>query len=319
MKVPGRVALSGGGVAALVLLAGFALLPLAQQPFVTRIGTGIFILALATISLNLLVGYGGLVSFGHAAYFGAGAYAVAILSHYGTHRGWIAFAAAVGGSALLALILGAASLRVRGVFFIMITLAFAQMLYHLSTAVEKLGGDDGLRVVPNSFGPLFLGERITLYYVSLGLLCAGLVISDRLVASHFGRVLVGIRDNERRMRSLGYNPYHYRLLAFVIAGALAGLAGALEANLDAYASPELLHWSISGDLLVMLVLGGSGSIVGPLFGAVSFQLVQQVLSGFTSHWMLYFGPALVLIVFVSRRGVAGLFAGTRPHHVRGER
>lgn len=291
----------------LVILAAGCALPYFGGAYLLRLATSVMILGIAATSLNLLVGYGGMVSFGHAAFLGVGAYAVGILGLLGWHSAWLGLPVAMAAAALAAALIGALSLRATGVFFIMITLAFAQMIYYAIIAIAVLGGDNGLEVAPGSFGNLSLKHAPTLYYAALLCLIAVIWLCGRLVRSRFGRVLRGIKDNERRMISLGFPAYRYKLVAFIIAGGFCGLAGALYANLDAYASPEMVHWTMSGNLLVMLILGGVGTLFGPLLGAAVFQLLQDVISNYTKHWMLIFGPALLLIVLVSHRGVLGLF------------
>ena len=215
--------------------------------------------------------------------------------------------AAVAAAALAAFLIGGLSLRATGVFFIMITLAFAQMLYYAVIAAVPIGGDNGLRLDPVTFGSrISLDQQTSLYYVSLVSLLAALYSLPAFGTIALRPVLRGIKDNERRMISLGFFAYRYKLAAFVIAGGLGGFAGALFANLDAYASPELIHWTMSGDMLVMLILGGVGTLAGPVLGAAAFQLLQEVISSYTKHWMLFFGPLLLLIVLVSDRGVLGL-------------
>jgi branched-chain amino acid transport system permease protein len=270
------------------------------------------IYAMVASSLDLILGYGGMVSFGHAAFFGVGAYAMAILSHHGVVSGFIAWPLSMAVAAVVALVIGSISLRTSGVYFIMITLAFAQMLYYLVVSLKAYGGDDGLRVVRNAFhgfgGVLDLRQHTLLYYLVLGLLCLLLWLSYRLVNSRFGMVLRGIRDNEPRMRALGYATFAYKLVGFVIAGTVAGLAGVLMANHTAYVSPSLMHWTRSGEIMVMVILGGMGSVFGPVLGAITLLLVEEVLSSYTEHWMVLLGPLLLLVVLFARRGMYGLLA-----------
>lgn len=307
----------GRPVAILLTLAAVALglsVPFLGQPYLLRLATTILILGLAATSLDLLVGYGGLVSFGHAAFFGFGAYSVGLLGLVGVTSGFLVLPAAIAGSAGLALVIGALSLRASGVFFIMITLAFSQMIYYAAVAVPQLGGDNGMGISPSGFaGLVSLGNGTSLYALALASLLLVLWAMRRLVGSRFGRTLRATKDNPQRMIALGFPPYRYRLVAFVIAGALAGYAGALDANLNAYASPDLFHWTTSGDLLVMLILGGTGMLAGPLLGAGIFVVMQELLSSVITHWMLIFGPLLLIVVLTSNRGVLGLlFALERP-------
>ena len=214
-------------------------------------------------------------------------------------------------SALFAFVIGVISLRTKGVYFIMITLAFAQMLYFFFVSLEPYGGDDGLSLWwgPNTLPLLDLSDRLTMFYVSYGLLLVCMFLFWRFVHARFGRVLRGLKSNELRMRSLGYRPLPYRLAAFCIAGAVAGLAGALLGNQTEFVSPNLLHWTRSGELLAMVILGGMGSLVGPVLGAGAYLLLEETLVSFTEHWQLFFGPLLVLIVLFARRGLAGLLIG----------
>ena len=286
------------------------------------VATRILIFALAGLSLNLILGYGGMVSFGHAAFFGTGAYVVAILSQHaslgeplmtwpievgGTESAILAWPLAMGVAGLLALAIGAICLRTSGLYFIMITLAFAQMLYCFFVSLEAYGGDDGLSISARSTaGSLDLSDDIQFYYLVLAILLVALALKARLVASRFGAALKGIRDNERRMAALGFPTYRYKLTAFAISGALAGLAGALIANQTEFVSPSFLDWQRSGEILVVVILGGLGSLYGPIAGAVAFLLLEEVLSQWTQHWMIVMGPLLVLVVLFARRGLWGL-------------
>jgi len=267
--------------------------------------TKIMVYALAASSLNLILGYGGMVSFGHAAYFGLGAYTVAILMREGLTSAWVIWVAAVGLSALLALLIGVISLRTRGVYFIMITLAFAQMIYYLVVSFKQYGGEDGLRARRPEFG-LFELNDTTLYYLTLGVLLAALYLMHRLVHSRFGRVLQAIRENESRALALGYPVFRFQLVAFVLAGATAGLAGVLMAHYTQYVSPSLLAWQQSGHLMMMVILGGVGQFWGGVLGAAVLSLVEEVLQDLTIHWQLGVGVILLLIVLFAPQGLAGL-------------
>jgi len=310
---------------------GFAFLlpPLAEAlglGYGVGIATRILILALAGIGLNLILGYGGMVSFGHAAFFGAGAYVVAILAHHdfmgdplmtwpfqigGSNQALIAWPAAVGVSALAALAIGALSLRTSGLYFIMITLAFAQMLYFFFVSLETYGGDDGLSLFSRSrAGPLDLHDATQFYYLTLALVLLALFASARLVSARFGLALQGIRDNERRMRALGFATTRIKLAAFVLSGALTGLAGALMANHTEFVSPSFLDWHRSGEILVIVLLGGMGTVFGPVAGAVVFFVLEEVLSQWTQHWPIVFGPLLVLAVLFAKQGLWGLVERT---------
>jgi branched-chain amino acid transport system permease protein len=294
-----------------LLLLALVVLPLYAQlignVFVLTLFTRIIILALAATSLNLILGYGGMMSFGHAAYLGIGGYAVGILAHEGIASGFVQFPAAVLASALFALIVGALSLRTRGVYFIMITLAFGQMIYYVIAGLDRYGSDDGLTIYRRSqFGGLVeLSNRTIFYYVCLGLLFACLYLVWRIVNSRFGLVIQGIRSNERRMQAIGFPAYRYRLACFVIAGAMCGLAGALLANHTEFVSPSIMYWTRSGDLMVMVILGGIGSLFGPLIGAIAFLALEEVLSGITEYWQIIIGPLLLLVVLFGRGGIDG--------------
>ena len=284
---------------------------LANQPFYLDLVRRIMIFAIAALSLNLILGYGGMVSFGHAAYLGIGAYAVGVLAHYGINDGFLQWALAIAASALVALVIGAISIRTSGVYFIMITLAFTQMLYYLGISIEEYGGDDGMRLAVKSQFPglIDLNDANTFYYLVLAILIVAIVLGHRLVNSRFGLVLRAAKSNEARTRSLGFSPYPYRLAAFVIAGAVCGLAGALLVNHTAYLTPEFMNWTRSGELMFMVILGGMASIAGPVLGAFALLLVEDALSGWTVHWQLVLGPLLVLSVLFLRRGLAGLLFG----------
>ena len=303
---------------ALVLALGLLLLaavpPLAaifNQPFYLDLFRRIMIFAIAAASLNLILGYGGMVSFGHAAYLGVGGYAVGVLAHYGVYDGIAQWALAIGASALVALVIGAVSIRTSGVYFIMITLAFTQMLYYLGISIEEFGGDDGMRLAAKSRLPgIDLNDANVFYYLVLGVLVVVLFLGKRLVQSRFGMVIRAARSNEARTRALGFSPYPYRLAAFVIAGAVCGLSGALLVNHTAYLTPEFMNWTRSGELMFMVILGGMASTAGPVLGAFALLLLEDLLSGWTAHWQLVLGPLLVLSVLFFRRGLAGaIFRG----------
>ena len=296
----------------LVLLAAVPpLAALANQPFYLDLVRRVMIFAIAALSLNLILGYGGMISFGHAAYLGIGAYAVGVLAHYGINNGYLQWALAMGASALVALAIGAVSIRTSGVYFIMITLAFTQMLYYLGISIEEYGGDDGMRLqVKSQFpGLIDLNDANAFYYLVLAILVLALFLGQRLVDSRFGMVIRAAKSNEVRTRSIGFSPYPYRLAAFVIAGAVCGLAGALLVNHTAYLTPEFMNWTRSGELMFMVILGGMASIAGPVLGAFALLLVEDALSGWTQHWQLILGPLLVLSVLFLRRGLAGLLFG----------
>ena len=296
-----------------------------DQSFLVPILTRVVILGLAALSLNFILGYGGLVSFGHAAPLGLGAYTVAILSQHAFYEeaffglggapwmnnAWLVWPLAMLISALFSFIVGGISLRTKGVYFIMITLAFAQMLFFFFVSLEPYGGDDGLSMWwgPNTLAPFDLSDRMTMFYVAYGLLLLFMFLFWRFVHARFGRVLRGLAENETRMRALGYRPLPYQLAAFCIAGAVAGLAGALSATQTEFVSPNSLHWSRSGELLVMVILGGTGSLIGPVLGAGALLGLEEVLISYTEHWGIVLGPLLVFIVLFARRGLSGVLVG----------
>jgi len=304
---------------ALVLLLMFALVPplgaLFEQPFLSYFFARIMILGIAAVSLDLILGFGGMVSFGHAVYLGVGAYAVGVLSHHGIDNGFIQFPVAVLASGLAALAIGAMSIRTSGVYFIMITLAFAQMLYFLGISLEEYGGDDGMAINRSEFGGLIdLWDPMQFYYLVFGLLALFTYLAHRIVHSRFGMVLQGTRSNEQRMRAIGFPTYRYRVAAFTIAGVMCGVAGALLANWNEFVSPDYMHWTRSGEILIMVILGGIGTLVGALLGATGFLLLEEYLpdlmdlgaQGWGEHWMLLFGPLLILVVLFGRGGLYAL-------------
>jgi branched-chain amino acid transport system permease protein len=286
-----------------------------DQHFYTSFATRILIYAMAAASLNLVLGYGGMVSFGHAAFFGAGAYLVGILAAEGVRNLWIAWPLAIAVAALAALVIGAISLRTRGVYFIMITLAFAQMMYYVFVSLKDYGGDDGLSLPGRSTGlGVSLSNDIVWYYVVLVLLIFILYLLHRLVHSRFGRVIEAIRENETRATAVGYPVYRYKLACFVISGAIAGLAGALIANQTSYVGPALLHWVQSGTLMIMVILGGVGRFWGGPVGAGVLLALEELFSGspllgpYSLHWQLPVGVILLAVVLFAPQGIAGAFA-----------
>jgi len=302
-----------------LILGSCVLLLLAVPPLATLLGQlyyidllrRVMIFGIAAASLNLILGYGGLVSFGHAAYLGVGGYSVGILAFYGVHNGWLQWAVAIGASALVALVIGAISVRTRGIYFIMITLAFTQMLYYLGISVEEYGGDDGMRLkVKSQFSGLIdLGDPVAFYYLVLALLLVCIYLVHRLVHSRFGLVIRAAKSNEARSRAIGFSPYPYQLAAFVIAGAMCGLAGALLANHTAYIAPAFMDWTRSGEIMFMVILGGMATAPGPALGAFALLIVEDLLAGWTQHWQVILGPLLVLCVLFFKRGLAGLLPG----------
>ena len=304
-------------VVVILLLLALVLLPVYVEftgsRFLLTLFTRIVILALAAVSLNLILGYGGMMSFGHAAYLGIGGYSVGILAFEGITSGFVQWPVALLVSALFALVIGALSLRTRGVYFIMITLAFAQMAYYIVAGLARYGGDDGLTIDKRSqfFPPLNLSNKVQFYYLCLTLLFASIYLVWRIVNSRFGLAVQGARSNDTRMRAIGFPTYRYKLTCFVIAGTLCGLSGALLANHTDFVSPAMMYWTRSGDLIIMVVLGGMGSTFGPLFGAVALLVLEEVLSGITEYWQIILGPLLLLVVLFARGGIDGLIGKVR--------
>jgi branched-chain amino acid transport system permease protein len=296
------------------LIAGLLVLPLLTSftgnAFALTLFTRIVILALAATSLNLILGYGGMVSFGHAAYLGIGGYAIGILAHEGIGSGFVQWPVAIVVSALAALVIGLLCLRTRGVYFIMITLAFAQMIYYVFAGLDRYGGDDGLTIYRRSqfAGLIDLGAKTQFYYLCVALLLLAIWLTSHLVNSRFGMVVRGARSNDRRMRAIGFPTFRYRLACFVIAGTMCGLAGALLANHTDFVSPAMMHWTRSGDLIVMVVFGGMGSLFGPLFGAIALLVLEEALSRVTEYWQIILGPLLLGVVLFARGGIDGLLA-----------
>jgi branched-chain amino acid transport system permease protein len=264
------------------------------------------VFAIAAISLNMILGYGGMVSFGHALYMGLGAYCVGIMASHGIANGWLQVIVMMLACALVGLLTGLISLRTTGIAFIMITLAFAQMFYYLFVSLKPYGGDDGMSLeLRSNFTFLDLGSPITLYYVALLAVVSALYVCARTVDARFGMVLRGCRLNERRMKALGFATTRYKLLAYVWSCMLCGMSGVLYANLTGFTSPAYLAWTVSGELIVMVVLGGMGTIFGPLVGALTLLVSEEILKAMTDHWMAILGPLIVLVVLTAKRGLYG--------------
>ncbi len=306
--------------AAFVLAVALALLPpvadAAGASGLLTVATSILIAAIAAASLNLALGFGGLISFGHAAFLGTGAYVVGILNtHYaggepflgfipGTNQLLITLPAAMAVSGLVALAIGALSLRTAGVQFIMITLAFAQMLFFLFVSLKTYGGEDGMTMRRRNLLPyLNLRDDTNFYYVCLAAMVLAFVALALIVRSRFGFVLAGLRQNERRMAAIGFKPFRYKLAAFVISAMGTGLAGGLTANFLRFVSPDLLHWTKSGELMIMVIFGGVGTLAGPFFGAAVFIILETVLTAWTEYWQIILGPLLVLVVLFTQGGL----------------
>ena len=294
-----------------LLFAALAAVPFVanaiEQPFWVSFFARIVIYAIAASALNLALGYGGLVSFGHALFIGLGSYAVALPAFHGIDSGWAHLALCVGGSALVALAVGAISLRTSGMAFIMITLAFAQMGYFLFVSLKQYGGDDGLPVSATSrFGAVQLGSTPMLYGTALVVLALVTWWMAKLRVAPFGMALRGARQNARRIDAIGLQARRLQLVAFVLSGSICSVSGLLLANLNAFASPSTMAWTVSGELIVMVVLGGIGTVAGPIVGALVFLGLEELLKGVTEHWMAIFGPLIVVMALVGRRGIVGL-------------
>lgn len=301
-----------------LIFAGLALVPpLAQfgaEGFILDLFTRAMVLGLAAIALDLILGYGGMVSFGHAAFVGIGAYVTGIMVTEGHGDALLIFPFVLAFSGLFALITGIICLRTSGVYFIMITLAFGQMIFFAAGSLSAYGGDDGLTLwdTVTLFGTDVLSNDTGIFYISLGMLVAGFLCVQSITRSRFGRVLRAAKENDTRVSSLGFNVFHVRLAAYIIAGMLAGVAGFLHANQQEFVSPATMAWQHSGELIIMVVLGGVGTRNGALIGAIAYVLLVQVLSDITNDWKLMFGPLLVLIVLSSNGGLKKFF-----DHVRG--
>lgn len=303
------------------LLAGLLLLvslPFLADTFYVQFATKVLIMAIFAMSLNLLVGYTGLVSLGHAAFFGVAGYILALTTpQYEAASFWLSLALSVCGVALLALLIGAFVLRTAGIYFIMVTLAFAQMLYYLFHDTGIAGGSDGIyiyvRPVADIAGwrPFDLDNVLHLYFMVLVLFACVMILLRTIMRSPFGHVLSGIRVNEHRMRALGFATFRYKLVCFVIAGALAGLAGYLSALQFGVVNPNMLGWHLSGSALMMVILGGMGTLTGPVLGAAAIMALELGFQSVTKHWQLLMGTVIVLVALMMPRGLVGLVAVPR--------
>jgi branched-chain amino acid transport system permease protein len=306
LRLTGNVALP------LFMFIALAILPLlaylTAQQYLLDLATRMIVYAVAVIALDLLVGYGGLISFGHAAFIGLGAYAVGILSAEGISDAVIALPAAVVVSMLFAWLTGIVCLRTKGVYFIMITLAFGQMMYFIATSLALYGGDNGLSIAARNTiagWPLLKGDR-AFYYFCLLCLLATYLFCRALVASRFGRVLRGAKENPVRMATIGFTVRRFQLVAYVIAGGLGGLSGFLLANSTEFIAPTYMSWQQSGELLVMVILGGVGTLDGAILGTAVYLIAEDLLSGMTENWQVIFGPLLVFVILFARGGLVSL-------------
>jgi branched-chain amino acid transport system permease protein len=300
-----------------------ALIPAAAafgpESYLLGLFTRVMIFAIAALGLDFLCGYGGLVSFGHAAFVGIGAYAVGILSAHGITDVFIALPVAIIVSALFAFVTGTVCLRTKSVYFIMITLAFGQMAYFIAGSLAPYGGDDGLTINMRTtlLGAQPLENNRVFYYAVLAFLLGAYALCRAVVYSRFGRVFRGARENPTRMATIGYDVFRYQRIAYVLAGAIGGVSGFLLGNATEFVSPAYMSWQRSGELIIMVLLGGLGTLHGAIVGAAAFILIEEVLGGWTEHWKLIFGPALVLIVLFARGGLVGLGAALRARFSRG--
>ena len=311
---------------AIALLAAAFAAQAAGQIFYITLATRIAILALAAVGLNLALGLGGLVSFGHALFFGVGGYAAGILASHamsgeplffglaGSDQMPVIWIVAALASGLLGLAVGAISLRTSGVYFIMITLAFAQMIYYFAISWPAYGGQDGLSItMRNGFPGLNTASPLSFFLVCYALLMAALALMWRIRDSRFGAALQAARQNEVRVAAIGIRPYHVRLAAFVVSAVVTGVAGALFADLNRFVSPSMMSWQMSGELIVLVILGGTGRLFGPVAGAILYVLLEFALGGLTERWQLFLGFILLGVVLFARGGIVGLVAGKARH------
>jgi len=317
------------GLLNLVLMLLLAVVPLVavllDEPFYSTLATRMAILALGAVGLNLALGFGGLVSFGHAAFFGIGGYVAGILATHAMNSETllglpvsdqmpVVWLVAAFVCAVVALPIGAISLRTSGVYFIMITLAFAQMVYYFAISWPAYGGEDGLSIsVRNAFPGLNTADPLSFFFVCYGLLLVALLLVWRIRDSRFGSALQAARQNETRVAAVGIRPYQIRLAAFAISAVITGIAGTLFANLNRFVSPSMMSWQMSGELIVLIILGGTGRLFGPVAGAILFVLLESMLGGVTERWQFFLGFILLGVVLFARGGIVGLIAGKARH------
>jgi branched-chain amino acid transport system permease protein len=303
----------------LVLALTPAVAGIMREEYLLSLFARMMIFAIAAISLDLLVGFGGLISFGHAAFIGLAAYAVGILSAHGLKDAVASLPVAILACALFALLTGLVCLRTKGVYFIMITLAFGQMAFFTASSLAPYGGDDGLTIAARNTvaGFALLRNEWFFYYVVLGCLVGTYLFCRVLIGSRFGRVFRGAKENAVRMETLGFDVHRFQLTGYVIAGSLAGLAGFLLANATEFVSPAYMSWQRSGELIVMVILGGLGSLHGAILGTAAYLFLEEWLSGFTENWKVIFGPILVLVVLFARGGLLGAWTEIRQRLGRG--
>jgi len=301
-----------------------------DEPFLITLATKVTILALAGVGLNIALGLGGLVSLGHAAFFGIGGYAMGILASHaqnyeplfswpflfeGSNQMPLIWLVAVLASAAAALVIGALSLRTSGVYFIMITLAFGQMLYYFTISWSSYGGEDGLSIwVRNEMPGVNTLDPIQFFAVTFVILCLTLWFAARVAQSAFGLALSAARQSEERVETVGLAPFKLRLIAFVISGAITGLAGALFADLNRFVSPTMLSWHTSGEIMIFVILGGVGRLYGPVVGAAVYILLEHLLGGISEYWQIFLGLLLLGMVLFARGGLIGALLGREVAH-----
>ena len=297
----------------LIAVAAIACVPMSGESFYVELVAKMLLMAIFAMSLDLLVGFTGLVSFGHAAYFGIAAYSVALFTaKFGQMSLWVMLPAAILLSAAAALVIGIFVIRTKGIYFIMVTLAFAQMAYFVFHDTPLGGGSDGVYVdarptaAIGSWVPFDLDNELHMFYFVLVMMLLVYLFLHRVLQSPFGRVLVGIKSNEHRMQSLGYYTFRYKLGAFTLAGALGGLAGFLYAVLSGFVTPELLSWHESGNVLLMVILGGMGNLAGAIAGAFAFEAMREIFADITKYWQLLMGGVIVAVVLFLPGGLAGV-------------
>jgi branched-chain amino acid transport system permease protein len=317
--------LNGALLLALIVIPGWALY--ADEPFTITLATRAVIFALAAVGLNIALGLGGLVSLGHAVFFGIGGYAMGILASHaqsytpliewpfvieGTKSMPVIWLVAIVASSCAALLIGLLSLRTSGVYFIMITLAFGQMMYFFAISWPAYGGEDGLSIyVRNGFPGLDTLVPIQFYGLCLALLCLVLAFNARLMRSPFGLALDAARQVPERVRAVGLDPRRLQLVALVISGAITGLAGALFADLNRFVSPTMLSWQMSGEIMVFVIIGGVARLFGPVAGAGIYVLLEHLLGGVSEYWQIFLGLVLLIVVLFGKGGVVGMIAGRR--------
>jgi branched-chain amino acid transport system permease protein len=299
-------------IVALVIILAFAAVPpiakIIDQPYYLTLFARILVYAICALSVNLLLGFAGLVSFGHAMFLGIGAYAVGIAEYHGIESGFLQWPLGIAAAALAGLVVGAISVRLAGLYFIMITLAFGQLFYFVASGLTQYGGDDGMTIDARSnFGRyLNLGNATTLYYAIFVLLLLCLLFLHKFSHSRLGMIIAGIRSDESRMLALGFPTYRYKLLVFVLSAAMCSISGLLLANLTDFVTAQYMTWQRSGEILVMAIFGGMTSLFGPVVGAIALLLFEEVFSMYTDHWAIVLGPVLVLVVIYMPHGLWGL-------------